>query len=42
LINGRSKRTDVLALLVRQYTGGTQPLCHLLNGVELPPLEVLP
>ena len=40
--NGRCKTTDVLALLVRHYTSGTQPRCHLVNGVELPPLEVVP
>jgi len=40
--NGRCKTTDVLVLLVRHYTSGTQPRCHLVNGVELPPLEVVP
>jgi len=40
--NGRCKTTDVLALLVRHYTSGTQPRRHLVNGVELPPLEALP
>jgi len=40
--NSRCKTTDVLALFVRHYTSGTQPRCHFVNGVELPPLEVLP
>jgi len=40
--NGRCKTTDVLALLVRHHTSGTQPRCHFVNGVELLPLEVVP
>ena len=40
--NGHCRTTDVLALLVRHYTSGMQPRCHWVNGVELPPLEVVP
>jgi len=39
---GRCNTKDVLTLLVRHYMSGTQPRCHLVNGVELPPLEVVP
>jgi len=40
--NGRCKATDVLALLERHYMSGTQPRFHSVNGVELPPLKVVP